>query len=312
MEPQALIYLSQTPQCEGYYANCLLFDGLAPSTPHSIYEVVEKDGRYIIDAGSALGVTVGTQFHLYTSRAFDSGTSPLTVMVAFVVDAFTAELMGTMPAGARSISSSYFAVPLFAGDAQSLRLYIPLSGKRISVMKKLEKELRTRRERESPLILCEEGQATLGIRMLGLTMEYLVYDPVITSLGLDKLYYTTKAETGSVHPVLRSASRFFWNLHRSPARSLLSRKIEIQVHELRQNMCGELDSNLRPPFVPYGVNLLRSGVVDVEADDTVYGMTLRNGVGVPLHIWVFFFDCSDLSVGEYTRTNPRTILTFSQ
>ncbi|KZV62254.1 hypothetical protein PENSPDRAFT_692662 [Peniophora sp. CONT] len=292
----------QTPQCEGYNTNRLLFDALAPSKARVIYEVVEKDSRYVMNAGSAHGVAVGARFYIHPSREFSSDASPLTVMVATIVHAFSAELSGKLPTGATiTFPSSYFACPVSAGYAQPLRLHISDWETRIPVMKKLANELSARQDPLSPpVLLCEEGPATLGIRLRGSYIEYLVYDPLVVSLGLSSLYYTTKAETTCIQPVLRSASRFFGNLHRSPLLSQLSGNVHVRIHEIRQDMHGELDMDLRPPFRTYGDNVLRSGTANVKADGkTIYGMSLQNSLRVPLHVWVFFFDCSDLSVNYY-------------
>lgn len=49
-----------------------------------------------------------------------------------------------------------------------------------------------------------------------------------------------------------------------------------------------------------GVKTLRPDVVYVAADDTIdYRITIRSQLTVDLHVWVFYFDNSDLSIGEH-------------
>lgn len=82
---------------------------------------------------------------------------------------------------------------------------------------------------------------------------------------------------------------------------MLRSKGSVEVHTLEQDEEGELNENLDAPYVPSGANLLRNGVVNVIADtETVYGIKMTNAMTVPLHVWAFYFDCSDLSICEYS------------
>lgn len=48
-----------------------------------------------------------------------------------------------------------------------------------------------------------------------------------------------------------------------------------------------------------GEDLVRSGIVELEADGaTAYGLTVCNRSPRPLFVWVFYFDCSNLSISK--------------
>ena len=81
---------------------------------------------------------------------------------------------------------------------------------------------------------------------------------------------------------------------------MLRSKVAIEVHKLEEDEEGELDEYLQSPLVPCGDNLFQAGAVDVVGDnETTYGIKVRNNVNVPLHVWAFYFDCSDLTICEF-------------
>ncbi|VDC07260.1 unnamed protein product [Peniophora sp. CBMAI 1063] len=293
----------QTPQCEGHNVNRLLFDALAPSRRHIAYLVHERDGKFVMNAGACQGVSYGARFSISKDSPVLSKRPPIsTIMVATAVETLSTELSGSIFTHHQSDPSAvYFAWQVSPGDAEVLRLHVPAFGRLPRALRGLFKELGNSEELGCPvLLLSDERQASIGVSMSGSVVTYPIYDPLITSLGLHRLYGTTKADVRFIHAVLRGAAPFFWNLHRSPVKSSMSRKVIVQVHELRVDVGGCLDDDLRPPFIPHGENVLRSGTVNIVADDkTIYGMSLRNSFGVPLHVSVFFFDCSDLSVNYY-------------
>ncbi|KZV62932.1 hypothetical protein PENSPDRAFT_641580 [Peniophora sp. CONT] len=294
----------QIPQCEGRNTDRLLFNALAPSKGRVVYPVAMKDGQYIMDGGSIHGVTDEAQFSLYPGRDFSSSDTPLTTVVATAVNAFSTVLtFSDSSASPLSLPSACFAFQTSMGQAEALRLHIPLSKDLRPVMEALAKELQLQQEAGSPSILLgDEAQADLSVRARDGVIEYLIGDSLINIHGLNRLCQTTKAETRFIHPVLRAASHFFWHLHRSPKKNLLRSKVTVEVFRIEEDEDGELDEDLQSPLVTRGDNLLQAGVVNVVADHkTMYGVRVINNVSVPLHVWAFFFDCSDLSISEYYK-----------
>ena len=83
--------------------------------------------------------------------------------------------------------------------------------------------------------------------------------------------------------------------------------LQIEIHELQRTANGELDR-----FLPYphqrgvGTTGALGSVAHVRADgETVYGMTITSDCMEPLHVWAFYFDCSDLSISTYV--DPATL-----
>lgn len=77
--------------------------------------------------------------------------------------------------------------------------------------------------------------------------------------------------------------------------------VRVQIHPLPRR-----PSRSNSPTAAHD-SLGHQGVFDaVAAHEITYGMELRNSSDKPLHVWAFYFDCSDLSIGEYLM---RLILT---
>ncbi|VDB96090.1 unnamed protein product [Peniophora sp. CBMAI 1063] len=295
----------QIPQCEGRNADRLLFNALAPSKARVVYTISVKDGKYIMDAGSIHGVTEEARFSLYSSRDFSPNDTPLGTMVAATVNAFSSELtLSDAAAMEIDLPSPCFAFQTSMGQAEALRMYIPPSEDLRSVIEALAKELQLQEDSGSPpILLGDQKSAHISVRARDDgEIEYMINDSLITIHGLTSFCRTTKPDERFIHPVLRAASHFFWHLHRSPQKNMLRSKVSVEVHSLEQDEEGEIDENLDAPWVPSSANLLKNGVVNVVADsETVYGIKMTNAVTVPLHVWAFYFDCSDLSIMEYYR-----------
>ncbi|KZV70057.1 hypothetical protein PENSPDRAFT_607783 [Peniophora sp. CONT] len=287
----------QTPQCEGHYIDRTLFNALVPSTPRTIFTVSQKGEEYTLNAGSAHGITSGAQFAIYPSHDFESQDIPLATMIADTVGAFSTGLFFVAD-GVEDLPTPCFALQTLVGKANALRLYMPQSANAGSVLRDLKAELD---DVDYPVVLREdETQTDLSVYEHVGRVEYFINDPLIKSFGLQKLFNTTGAETRYIHPILRSATHFFWHFNRSPDVSALRDSLHVQVHVLQRDDEAELDLYLRPPYRTHGENLNRDGIVDVVADDvTAYGVTVESDFTVPLHVWAFYFDCSDLSISDY-------------
>lgn len=290
----------QVPQCEGYHTDRPIFDARSPSRGRLVYAVSQGGGKFTLDAGLVHGVDDGSQFAIYPS--LDSADIPLTTMVATSVKPFSAGLSIVLSAGAPApiLPSPCFAVQtsLGTGSDWALRLHVPSDKEHSLLIEALTKE----RCRSHIVQVRHSALADLSVRASSGHIEYLICDPTIRSYGLSKLCQTTKSDADCIRPVLRATADFFRHLRRSPLpkERLLETRIAVEVHALKENTDGNVDPYVQPLLTRYGENLCRSGKVDLTArdDETVYGITLRNSSQVPLYVWAFYFDCSDLSIGK--------------
>ncbi|KZV74056.1 hypothetical protein PENSPDRAFT_682237 [Peniophora sp. CONT] len=302
-----VVVKEQTPQCEGYHSDRLIFDARSPSRGCLPYTVSQDGGKYIVDAGLAHGVNEGSQFDVYSSLDFMYTNIPLATMVATCATPFHAELR-TLGAhlSTLDLKATCIAVQTSTGTDISLRLHVLPTEDLLTVMEAIEMELQRPRQQCTPRItLSHWDHANLSVRARGGRIEYLICDPLVSAYGLHSLFQTTGADTQCIQPVLRAAGDFFWHLHRSPLpeKRLLDRWTSVEVYKLRKSANGGSDIHTLPLHTRYGENLCRSGRLDVTVGDDgmVYGIVLHNSSKVPLYVWAFYFDCSDLSIAEFYR-----------
>ncbi|VDB92293.1 unnamed protein product [Peniophora sp. CBMAI 1063] len=301
----------QTPQCEGN-TNRILFNALSPSEMRTVYPIVQKDGRCTIDAGLAHGVYDGARFHIYSSADFTDEDSPLTTMTSTAVKPFISELCAS-PSGLASSSHLprlCFALQASIGHVASLRLHLPLfeigddhPAAVAALPKALLKELQRQGQLERPSVrLVDPTEADLSVHPASGGVEYRIHNAQIVRHGLRRLWKGTEASVHGIRPILHSAGTFFWHLFRSPNKGLLRDQIVSEVHKLLPGSNGERDSFMKRLLARHGDNLFLSGSVNIVADDqTAFGITLENHNPVSLHVWGFYFDCSDLSITELYR-----------
>lgn len=293
--------ISLKPQYEGHVRDRLLFSIL--ERDRIVYQLSRADGRYTLGAGTAQCVTEGAQFAIYSSPVFSVGEIPLARMTAKNVGSFGAEVVFTpsspVSALAFSDTSPYFAFQTRTGKSTGLRLHAALSENVKSVMSALAKH-RVCSGAESPgILLTNEAEANLSTyATFEGRIEYAIHDSLIRKHGLTTLLETTLPTTECTYPVLVAASKFFWHLHRTPTskQELATEGVQIVMRRLERarHTSGWIDY-----WMESGDNLVHSGVVDIQVDGKVpYGLAVENGTGQSLYVSAFYFDCSNLSIGE--------------
>ena len=271
-------------------------------TGRVIYQLHNDGGGYTISAGAVQGLVEDAHFDIYMSSDFLEDDTPVVQMIAKTVGPFSVEL-GFAPSSATSTirisdSSPYFAVQTPIGRSSGLHLHVPTLEGLVPVMSAVAKHRANDDPAHPEIILCDETQANLSTRLTSSgDIEYLMNDPLIRTHGLTKLLATTPAQVDDVYPVLAAASRFFWHLHRAPTMSqtLDNQPIRVEMYKVKAQGLG---SRRTQEYKEFGEDLVHSGIVDIEADRRAHGFIVKNQSDRPLYLWAFYFDCSNLSIGE--------------
>ncbi|KZV65782.1 hypothetical protein PENSPDRAFT_112512 [Peniophora sp. CONT] len=266
-----------------------------------LYQVnLEPDGKYTMNAGSVRGVVTGALFAIYPPEAFDTDAIPLAKMVVTVVRAHDSELSIASYTNT-PLHSPCVAFQVPANQAAPLHLYISRDTGPSAALSALDEEIACA---DYPLALSEdESSADLRVSEHGGRLEFTVGNSLGSMASGFKPRFLV-AQATHIRPVLQAACHFFRHLRYTPEEHQLRDQITVALHELRIDAL--LDHSLRPAYQPYGENKLRFDhgnlVTDIMADDkTEYGFTITSQFDVPLHIWAFYFDCSNLTIAEYYR-----------
>jgi hypothetical protein len=285
-------------------ANRILFNVRAPDAGRALYRVRQREGGYVLEAGSAHGISLKALFAVYATRNFAPIDAPLGTLIAGSVDAFETTLE-LLPGALQFVLPDYvgFALQTRPGVEEALRLYVPLKNGLHTVFEALALELQGRQSGARPILLVAEEKAVLAVDIDDKqNIWFAVTDAIITGYGLHRLYGTVPQDKQAVYAILQGAAKFFKHLWRSPDKGLLRHKVDVAFHQLEAT--GELDEDLEDEHVLVGDNLINDGVVDIDADaDTKYGVTITNKINVPMFVSLFFFDCSDLSISAFSFTS---------
>ncbi|VDC07258.1 unnamed protein product [Peniophora sp. CBMAI 1063] len=285
----------QNPQCEGYHTDRVLFTAIAPTRGRMVHRVSYHDGSYTIQAGTIHGVTHNSKFSIH-SHPNDS-LRPLATMRALSVSSFYTRLELCTPVKPRKIPSPAFAFQLpVPGEDDVLNLDLCQIDR---VLPHLRASID--RGKAGYPVTVNDKDPHIALELKRGRVRYKIRYPAIQDLGQNYLDLTTDLDPNSINTVLRSASHFFWHLRRvPPGAQVLRQKVSVHLHSMKL-FDDQLDDHLRPTYKPMEPDLLDDGasVVDVVAGNTIYGIRLDNKSSRALHVWAFYFDCSDLTIMDY-------------
>ncbi|KZV68253.1 hypothetical protein PENSPDRAFT_687430 [Peniophora sp. CONT] len=298
----------QTPQFEGENTGRILFDARAPSQRRALYEVVKKKTGHLLKAGTIDGITASAEFDVYRTSHIKVEDKPLARMYAKDVRGFDSDIAPLDP-GVAILPDVCFALQTSFSEAEQLRLHIAsdkpaLRDVRAAIDEEVRSGLQTVR------VVDDRKLAHLSIAVSSGQVEYHIADESVLRYRHDRLYYRTPLPQllDALRPVLDAATHFFRHLHRKPPTSSnikLAEKVELGLFKVE--LSTDIDEDLAQQiFLPSGDNLIKDGVVEIETGpETQYGFTIKSNMDV--HIALFYFDCSDLSITQYYGSDVQTV-----
>ncbi|KAH6909145.1 caspase domain-containing protein [Coprinopsis sp. MPI-PUGE-AT-0042] len=310
--------IGQNPQCEGYHRSRAFFDAKVVSPSRTFYDVKNEGGKYILQAGSAHGVTIGAEFTIYKDRdAFVAEHSLAVMKVSEVVSkngigdiqAFTTTLSPPpdLPGLTFGPNGLAIAVQTKIGKAETFRLHVPLKEKFLPVFKAIADEL----EGTGPnpcrvtLVNREEAQMEMLVDKKGFTLATL--DPRLVANSISRLPHTLEpnVDATKLRRVLRAAAHYAFNVNHTQANNQIEKKIEIQFKQLHETP-GEWDEDGLPLVTPDAVNLVQGDKIDfVPEEGGIYGFEIKNDTPWDLYFNCFYFDSMDLSIDALTPVANR-------
>lgn len=260
-----------------------MFNSKAPSPGRVFYTVHMDCDRYILDAGSAHGVTDGAEFAVYGHRDWPPKTPPLGTLVVVDTSAFSASMF-VLGASGFALNDSGFALQTKVGAEEDLRLHIAIDETFVSVFEALAQEMQRTGPDRRRILLSERDNAELDVELEDGQVVFNILDPLVTKFGLTRM--PARIGVADVWPVLRAAAHYRWHLRRTNKKPIFQNKVRIEFKQLKGSR--ELQ--------PYGPDLNVNGVIDFVVDeDAMYGIKIINDTAKPLYPSLFYFDNSDLS-----------------
>jgi hypothetical protein len=248
--------------------------------------VHRENDIYIMEAGTAHGVTVGAEFSVYKDKDSSQEASPLGTLIAQEPGAF--DTIMSVPEGSKEWSvQEAFALQTKAGAEEALRIHIAKDEKFTHLFDSLFKHAAGKGEQ---IVHVEERMAELNIKLDRDRVFFEILDNQVTRHGLKRIPHSVKNDVDEVYAVIRAAAHYHWHLRRSNKEKALRHNVQIEFTKLLQTKYSRS---------PDGPNLIVNGVVDLVVDkNTAYGVKIVNNFERPLYAALFYFSSSSFAISE--------------
>ena len=247
----------------------------------------------MIDAGEAVGITVGAEFEVYQDYSLSSNL--LGTVVARELSAFST----TLYAKESRIALEGIGVALKSsvGAGEQVRIYVADES-----LKDLVKKI------DSNQIIIQlverDHEAEFCMALENGKVVFNIYDSDVTKYGLTRMPYSLEPTLEAISPVIRAAAHFYWHCRRTPQidQRGLAKRVEIEMTELELEKDSESDE-YGDKLIPVAINGPtasgeRGKHFNVQTG-MAYGWKIINRCTVPLYPALFCFDNSDWSISEY-------------
>lgn len=270
-----------------------------------MYQVEQVQGVnskcFRMRAGVAQGITIGSYFNVYSdlSSVGADWCIPLGSLVAKRVGIFMTSLDVARHSPDFDLRNWAWALKTRAGEEEDLHIHIadPRLG---FVFEQISSQMQfmTEDRMQLRLVGVESAHISVALDKDGKVIFNILNDLCVQH-GLTRVPFSLDLTVESIYPVISSAARFFWHLHRSsdPPDDLFHGKIDVQMLRLRTHFHNKPGNQ---PYIPIDEhNLIKSGIADfVVDDDSIHGFKITNNTDMKLFCAVFYFDNSDFSIGK--------------
>ncbi|KAG8706557.1 hypothetical protein FRC09_002354 [Ceratobasidium sp. 395] len=313
----------QSPHCYGIHKSRILFDSRVPSHKVMFVPVKLERDTWILQAGAASGVTLGSIWELRAKPTEDSkplgqlqARIPQVSLTVLAPDPDYKNISPSHTLGSTSLNRLY-ARQIRAGTGNELRVYFSPEAKRLVFDKNhalsaagaddYEVGYVVHPARDSADLIVEvyRPKFVSGSQGIGAEteVEYTLCDPQVLKYGVAKLKQRTRANLDEVEPVLFAAARWNWHLKRASPSPRSKSTVSMEFVKL-----GTMFGDEMVPVDGPLENLNKTGIVDlVVREEDQYGIRFTSQAGVALYVRVFYFD-ADLSIDDmfgHSQANGR-------
>lgn len=243
------------------------------------------------------GITEGAEFMVYASTD-GLFSEPLGVLVVEKLGPFST-ILKVPPDGSNIELSQPQAVALRTkmGQRVDLRLYVPQGDAsrlcREAFLSLVDRE----HDLESVHLVENPDAADFELAMENEKVVFLFRDQRVTQHGHTRLFEGVEPTPEELAHVLKAAAYFYWKLNRTNNNPTINSGVQVELHKLLPPKIRRFDEE-GDGLKPIGPNLYDT-VMEVIADENIpYGFKLTNNTAYDLYPNLFYFDLSDLSIGE--------------
>jgi len=259
----------------------------------TFFNVTLQEGQFILDAGVVAGVTEGAEFvvHPSTDALFKN---PLGVLTVDRLGPFSTILK--LPHGASNFIPSQPSVALRTkmGRKEDLRIYIPDDEASRACHEALLSLMDREQDLESIYLVDKLEDADFELAMENEKIVFLFRDQRVTHHVHTRLFEAVESTSEELVPVLKA---FYWKLNRTNNDPDIDSHVQIELPPGIRRI-GDVGRDLTST----SPNLYDKTFMGVVVDENIpFGFKLTNNTAYDLYPNLFYFDLSDLSIGQYRR-----------
>ncbi|KIJ27950.1 hypothetical protein M422DRAFT_71496 [Sphaerobolus stellatus SS14] len=251
----------QNPQCEGVNRDRILFNAKAPNSGRFFYTVSFDGGEFVMEAGTAHGLTDGAEFTIYKEQDMSSrlgvfATKKKEDLRLYVVP--NDNLNGVFQALAQHMSS-------------------PDSSHRRILLVELDKD---------PHIMIDfkEGKIVFN-----------TFNPLLTKYGFTRMPYSVDNNIDDIYPVIQAAAHFRWYLDVKNPSHILQNKVKVHFYQVHES--GRTDDDFNTIYEDDGNDLHVDGEVYIGEDPSkFYAFKIFNESSLSLYPYLFYFNNNDFEI----------------
>ncbi|KDR74095.1 hypothetical protein GALMADRAFT_250859 [Galerina marginata CBS 339.88] len=291
---------SQNPQCEGVNQSRFLFDAKVSKPVRLCYNLRLEENEIVLDAGAAHGIANGAEFVVYKDTNSFSEV-PVGTLIVDSLKPFSAIMKVSPEKTPFTLTKSSVAMQTSTGDREDIRLYIPLSDGLFPCYQAWLSLTQDSREYVQNISLVDTPQdAHLELRMENDKVIFLIKDERITQHGFTRMYYGVEPSVEELVPIMKAAAHYYWKLNLTNNNPDITSSIQMEFYKLDASEFNFDEETGLPDMTTSGPNMCKNNVVDFVVDeDSPYGIKLTNNGPYDFYPYLFYFDNSDLSIGEY-------------
>ncbi|CAA7268645.1 unnamed protein product [Cyclocybe aegerita] len=280
----------QTPRCEGHGVTWRLFNNHLSGSDWS-FILTRRDDRnmFILDAGIAQGITVGSRLSAHSTNIIGFKSEGEFEVKSVTMLSSTLEVISPQP-------------PVQLPDLLYSRL-VYTSGSQIKVYCRKRRWLEFTfppqvRNESGILVVDDPWSCDLELVVSHGKVSFRPRHELVTPHLEKKVRYEVDVnDSDTVRNVVCSSRVFYYHLTRPVLGEFPHARIELK--ELDYVASAEVAATEEPPLMPTGDNLLRNEPATIVVDEeAVYGMTIANQSDYRLYPFVFYFDPTKLTIGE--------------
>ncbi|KJA22390.1 hypothetical protein HYPSUDRAFT_41018 [Hypholoma sublateritium FD-334 SS-4] len=289
---------SQSPRIQGPFMGKILFDGKVLITHKPCFSLKVSEGRIQLAAGKVHGITLASEFTVYAISDI-SFQAPLGILHIRSLGPFSADLASPPGDKPFMITDTAFAVQTKIGEREDVRIYFPVDDRILPCYDALLTLMDTGDEALQHIkIVPEPKDAHIEVSIENDKVVFLIRDQQVLQYGLTRMPHDIDPTFEEMFSVLKAAANYYWKFNRTNDEPEITRNVDLQFYKLEdpEDYFASSPSNMTPT----GPSLARNGVIELVVEEGVgYGLHLVNNSCHDLYPYLFYFDCSDLSIGAY-------------